>query len=350
MGLTRAQETIWERTVALGGGGQAIRLTDGACAYLVGRIVMDLGLPRAFPEVPRSLPSFFGSSDPASLSLTGVDPKVLFERLVGMEPDADTYFACLAALHKSRLKYDAILSTQPIPTLDQVGPRGLLQFGRMTPLALTALLLWRKWFYDIDNRAGQETGYLFQPLIAYAVGGTPVPASKSPIRRHRDKRKGREVDCLVAKRAYEIKIRVTIAASGQGRWREELDYPADCRKSGYTPVLIVFDPTPNPKLSELRERFLKYKGEAYVGDEAWDHLSGLAGRTMSRFLSTYVRAPLAELLKAVPRQLPELTASASEREIRLRLADDELVIARRPGGTVEEDEMPEDVESELPGG
>ena len=34
---------------------------------------------------------------------------------------------------------------------------------------------------------------------------------------------------------------MTIAASGQGRWKEELDFPADCKASGYVPVLVVLD-------------------------------------------------------------------------------------------------------------
>ncbi len=349
MGLTRSQQTIWERAVALGGGGQAVQLTEVACAYLIGTIVHDLTLRSWFPEVPESLPPFFGDVRLASLSLEGIDARALFERLVVIEPDADTYFACLATLHKSRLKYESILASQPIPTFEQVGPRGLLQFGRMPSASLTAFLLWRKWFYDIDNRAGQETGYLFEPLIAYSVGGTPVPASKSPIKRHRDKRKRRQVDCLLAKRAYELKMRVTIAASGQGRWREELDFPIDCRKSGYTPVLVVFDPTPNPKLTELSERFTAQRGQVYVGEAAWDHLSGLAGPTMSRFLSTYVHQPLARLLDEVPRELPELRASASENEIRIGVGGDELVIERVPGVVEDGDEMPEDVDCELPG-
>ena len=36
------------------------------------------------------------------------------------------------------------------------------------------------------------------------------------------------MDCLCNDRAYEIKIRMTIAASGQGRWGEELEFPEDC--------------------------------------------------------------------------------------------------------------------------
>ena len=58
-------------------------------------------------------------------------PCALFDRLVAANEDGDTYFACLAALHKARLKYEKILCTQPMPTLNHVGPRGLLQYGKL---------------------------------------------------------------------------------------------------------------------------------------------------------------------------------------------------------------------------
>ncbi len=69
----------------------------------------------------------------------------------------------------------------------------------------------------IDNRAAQETGYLFEPIIANAIGGVSLSAAKSPIRRYRDPDRYRQVDCIRDKLAYEIKMRVTIAASGKGR-------------------------------------------------------------------------------------------------------------------------------------
>jgi len=167
-----------------------VALTDGICTYLIATICSDLGYNKSFSELPADIPPFFGAEDLESLVIEGHDAKALFERLVDLDKDADMYFACLSSLHKARLKYDVILKTQPIPTLEQVGPRGLLQYGQLSPASLAGLLFWRKWFFDIDNRAGQETGYLFEPVIAYAVGGTPVPASKSPVRRHKDGKKG----------------------------------------------------------------------------------------------------------------------------------------------------------------
>lgn len=60
-------------------------------------------------------------------------------------------------------------------------------------------------------------------------------------------------------------MRVTIAASGQGRFKEELDFAQDCFNSGYTPILLVLDPTPSTRLNELQAAYRKYQGDAYVG-------------------------------------------------------------------------------------
>lgn len=351
MGLTKIQQTIWGKARAYGSGDQAIGLTDGMCAYLVGRIVYDLGLQENFPEVPHDLPPFFGSGDLKSLVIEGVCAKELFERLVKENADADMYFACLSTLHKARLKYEKILESQPVPTLDQVGPRGLLQYGKLTPASLAGLLFWRKWFFDIDNRAGQETGYLFEPVIAYAVGGIPVPSRKSPVKRHRDNRKGRQVDCLLDKKAYELKIRVTIAASGQGRWREELDFPIDCKESGYIPILVVLDSTPNPKLAELERAFRDQGGEVYKGDAAWEHLDNLAGPIMSLFLENYVRGPIDRLIAEAPQKLPEFAAKMSANHICISIGDENLLIARHESSVEENqrDEAPEDIGDNIPG-
>ena len=351
MSLTKTQQTIWEKARAYGSGDQAVGLTDEMCAYLVCRIAHDLGLQNKFPEAPKSLLPFFETDDLDSLVVTGVDAQDLFERLIKQNSDADMYFACLSTVHKARLKYETILETQPIPTLEQVGPRGLLQYGKLGPAALTGLLFWRKWFFDIDNRAGQETGYLFEPIIAYAVGGIPVPAKKSPIKRNKNNKKGRQIDCLLGKKAYELKIRVTIAASGQGRWREELDFPIDCKKSGYKPVLVVLDSTPNPKLSELEQAFLCQDGEVYKGISAWKHLDNLAGPTMSLFLDNYIRGPIDRLVKETPPILPKFVSTMSDDSISITVGDETFRIVRRESEIGEEqyDEAPDDIGDNIPG-
>ncbi len=262
------------------------------------------------------------------LSIPGLDFNKLIERLFGLAPDADTYFIYLATLLKSRQKYARILEYQPIPTMDQVGPRALLQYGQMSPRALAAFLLWRKWLFDIDNRAGQETGYLFEPIIAHAIGGSPFSAKASPIKRRKDKSKGRQVDCIREKLAYEFKIRVTIAASGQGRWQEELDFPLDCEGSGFKPILVVLDPTPNAKLTELIDAFKKVGGDTYIGEAAWNHLEQASGRVLSVFLDKYVKAPMEKVLNSTPDNIPDIKFMMCDDTFSI-LVEDEHVKFRR---------------------
>jgi len=312
MGLTQLQKSLLEKAKAAGGGELGISLDEETCAFLLATIVRDLRLQKKFPELPSDCPAFFSKAHPQALRIENIVFHPLLERLIELVPDADTYFSCLATLHKSRLKYMKILEHQPKPTMDQIGPRSLLQYGFMSPKALAGFLLWRKWIFDIDNRAGQETGYLFEPIIAHAIGGFPVSARRSPVRRAKDKSKGRQIDCIRNKRAYEIKLRVTIAASGQGRWQEELDFPRDCIKSGYKPILIVLDPTPNPKLEELITAFERQNGETYIGERAWSHLEKAAGETMSIFLENYVRMPIQEVLSSCTDNLPNISFTMND--------------------------------------
>lgn len=350
MALTQSQQSLIEKARVLGTGAGGHILTDEVCTYLIAVIASDLGLAAKFPEFPTSIPGFFSTADIERLTLEGFPFEILAERLFGLDRNADTYFACLANLHKRRLKYQRILRSQPIPTIDQVGPRGLLQFGSLSPRALGALLFWRKWLYDTDNRAAQETGYLFEPIIAYAIGGAPVSAKQSPIKREADARKGRQVDCVLKRRAYEFKMRVTIAASGQGRWGEELQFPRDCRLSGFVPVLIVLDPTPNPKLETLTKVFLAEGGEVHTGAKSWEHLDGLAGPTMARFLETYVRVPMDALLAEALDSLPEISLALQTGTIIVSVGGERLITQRQPGGLADDgDEMPDDAGDALPG-
>ena len=328
MAITQALRILVEKTRAVGTATEAEPLSDGDCTYLLGVIAKDLGVIDQFPELAnQGIPEFFHVDPKNRPLLTGSFWDAL-ESLLRHDPDADTYFSCLGTLYKARLKYANILSRQPLPTMDQVGPRGLLQYGSLPASALTGLLLWRKWMFDIDNRAGQETGYLFEPIIASAIGGTPVGSKKSPVRRTGNTSKGRQVDCIREQRAYEFKVRVTIAASGQGRWGEELAFPLDCKNSGYTPVLVVLDPTPNQKLAELSQSFIKTGGEAYIGEDAWRHLHSEAGPTMARFLEKYVRAPITDLLSRVPECLPGLSLKMSQNLITIAIDGEEFRISR----------------------
>jgi hypothetical protein len=339
MALSKSQETLITKVRAVGGGELGITLDDKVCSFLVATIASDLGLARLLPRNLRKLPPFFGKGPLRDLRVAGLDFTKVLEALIKVRPDADVYFFCLATLHKARLKYERILEAQPMPSIEQVGPRGLLQFGQLSPFALASLLIWRKWVFDIDNRAAQESGYTFEPIIAYSMGGVSVSAKKSPVKRQ-GTGSGRQVDCLVEtkKHAYEIKLRVTIAASGQGRWQEELGFPADCKASGYTPILIVLDPTENPKLAQLRNVFREHGGRSFVGEKAWAHLEKNAGPTMGAFLERYVRSTIQSLLSAVPAKLPEFSLKLVDGTLMIRVGTEELKISRSPNLALASDE------------
>lgn len=330
MPLSKSQLIALTKLCASGGSDIDSSLDDATCCYLLAVLASDLGISSLFPALPEKPEKLFSPVPPESLRVEGCSFLENYETALAKIPDADGYFMCLAKLHKSRLKYSRILEAQPIPTVDQVGPRALLQYGSLSTQALAGLLFWRKWMFDIDNRSGQETGYLFEPIIANCIGGVAFGAKNSPIKRLGEKAGGRQVDCLreEIKWAYEVKIRVTIAASGQGRWGEELSFPAEANASGYKPILLVLDPTSNPKLSELTEAFLRERGEVFLGDAAWAHLEEAAGTVMGRFLDKYVKAPIADILQTAPTSLPPITLRATQGKIEIVIGEESISIHR----------------------
>lgn len=351
MSLSQSQRSLIEKARHVGKSDTAVPLDDGSLSYILARIIHDLALHDQYPEVPREIPPFFETWPVSSLNLKGLDFDLIAERLFTSIPDTDTYFSCLTSFLKARLKFERILQRQSFPTMDQVGPRGLLQYGSLPVPALAGLLYWRKWLYDTDNRAAQETGYLFEPILATVIGGTPVSAKRSPIKRIGDDTKGRQVDCLKGRKAYEFKLRVTTAASGQGRWQEELSFPADCVRSHYVPVLIVLDPTDNLKLTELVSVFHDAGGSTYIGDAAWALLEAEAGQILAQFLERYIRSPLDSLISHAPDRLPTLELHDNGSTVRLRVGDEILTIARANDDSISSDynSIPEDVDDAIPG-
>jgi hypothetical protein len=331
MALTTSESTAYTALRKVSGSDQAVPLSDDAVRALIGIAARDLGLEDQIRNVidMASVPELFDPAFGENWVAPGRDPRAVYELIVRANPEALTYIGCLGQLHKARLKYQRVLETQPFPTMDQVAPRSLLQYDKMPPMSLAALLTWRKWLYDLDNRSAQETGYLFEPVIAGAIGGIPCSATKSPIRRTSGSG-GRQVDCLKDDKAYEFKIRITIAASGQGRWGEELLFPREAMDSGYTPILIVLDPTPNPKLSELVKAFEDHSGLAFIGDDAWSHLKNEAGEEMGLFLDRYVRVPLDEVYEALDPgdPLPPLRVEQVPGGVVFRLGEADTTIQR----------------------
>ena len=355
MPVNTTTKTIFSKARMLDGGGLAVILNESQLYGIFVLICADLdwrptsiGLApptnllqtRNYYEVP--LTWFDSHLDFPSLS------QLLESLQAAIEINADfgLYFGNVCSLHKRRLKYQKILSYQPKPTMNQVGPRGLLEYGICNDSLLYNWILWRKWIYDIDNRSAQETGYLFEPILVNSLGGIPVGSRNSPIKRIATDGsatdKSRQVDCYIAAEnlAYEFKLRITIAASGQGRFAEELSFPRECRAAGIIPVLIVLDPTPSTRLTELSRTFVESGGQVYIGDEAWKHLEDKAGVIMSNFIDNYIKPPLAVINKFDTVQLDSINLVWQENRIIISNGHDSYVIERDGNAqiVVEDDE------------
>ena len=188
---------------------------------------------------------------------------------------------------------------------------------------------------------------------AAAIGGEPQGARTKLVKRSNDPSKGRQIDCWKAipgrkPLAYEFKLRVTIAASGQGRIGEEHQFAVDCKNSGAIPVLVILDPTPNPTMAGLKAVFEANGGHAYIGDEAWAHLESEAGAVMAQFIEKYVRTPVADISRFEQQvsagtakgrmQLLDLSASATASEIMITLGSYKRIITRREDPSLADDE------------
>jgi len=318
----------------LGGKGPTVYLEDNEllrlCAIvaidldkqgLVDGIITDDHVPGGYYGVPLE---WFRMPVPSNARF--VDTFLLLKENI---QDFKNYFSNLCEIHKRRVKFKRILETQSFPPIEPIVPRCLLEYGLIPSETLASWLVWRKWLYDIDNRSAQETGYLFEPILATAIGGVSYSAKKSPIKRTDNPKLGRQVDCLDGKHAYEFKMRVTIAASGQGRFKEELDFARDCNQSepGYVPILLVLDPTPSTRLGDLVAEYSKYGGSAYIGNGAWKHLENKAGAVMGKFVEKYVRTPLKEVDSSY-KNLPPIHITSAESKILIQIGTQSFSVSR----------------------
>ncbi len=330
--LDQRSKALINKARQLGGKGPIVNLQDFELLRLCAVIATDLNhstLTTNIANAEEIMSGYYGVplewfNQPVSSNVGFVDTFILLRQTL---PDFETYFANLCEIHKHRVKFKRILETQRLPQMEALIPRCLLEYKLMPSETLASWLVWRKWLYDIDNRAAQETGYLFEPILAAAIGGIPYNATKSPIRRTSEPSKGRQVDCLEGVHAYEFKMRVTIAASNQGRFKEELAFALDCHSSNYIPILLVLDPTPSTRLDELIAEYSKYGGNAFVGDEAWKHIEDKAGDTMGKFVERYVRIPLREVDSSY-KNLQSISFSSAADRISIQIGGQSLLVIR----------------------
>lgn len=244
------------------------------------------------------------------------------------------YMKNLCDLYRRRVKYYSILKTQSFPNAEQIVPRSLLEYGNCENQLLADWLEWRKWIFDIDNRSAQETGYVFEPILASCLGGESVSANNSPVKRIDENgnptSNGRQIDCYISesKEVYELKMRVTIAASGQGRFNEEMSFPYEAQKAGLTPVLVVFDNNDSNLLTKLKNRYSECDGRYYIGEDAWNILKERAGKEMGIFINKYIYPPINSMEKHLQSNPHNVTLSKQSSKIVVSSSKSKYIIDR----------------------
>lgn len=372
--LDRSQRRLITSARTLGGE-RPTRLEDAELIRLCFVIASDLARQDLAPDLQDSegiSPDYYHV--PLSWFLLPVFDAIklvdVFLRLDHEIEDFPEYFENLCEIHKRRRKFASILETKTFSAMEQVVPKSLLEYGLWPSEALASWLVWRKWLFDIDNRAAQEAGYLFEPILATALGGIRPSLSASPIFRTTSAQaingtldealsgesmqmesnadatdaaptsapqvigSRRQVDCIVdsgdEKLAYEFKTRITNASSYQGRFPEELSFAQDCRYSGFTPVLLVLAPTNSGQMVALRTEYERQGGKAYAGTEAWDYIEAKAGDVLGQFIQKYVKLPFEDVEHSYTTLLP-LNMSLDSSGIRITVGSEVIIISRSTG-------------------
>lgn len=288
-----------------GKSGLASRMSDTELAKIIGAMSLDyeeLRRPKFLPDW--AIPTMGYANTPIDwfqADTLEVDFPRLYLEAVERLTDFEITFECFCELHKRIAKFDRIMSTQRFADISAISPRVLLEKSNDPGPVKANFLLWRKFFHDLDSRAAQETAYIFEPILARALGGESCSSKDSPVRRADDPETGRQVDAIVdGSIAYEFKMRLTEAASGKGRLQHELDFARDCATSGFQPALLVLDGTPSSKMTAMCKQVEDHGGFCLVGDEAWGHIRRSAGNTLYKFIERHVRRHIDEVEECEP--------------------------------------------------
>lgn len=341
--MNRQQREFYKQFSEHGAGDAKVIISPQEVLVMLLITVSDLDIPfpngihKAFEEISGKGFYYISHKDVENLPVISADECfVIMEQchVTDINNIVYLYLKNLCDLYRRRVKYHSILKTQSFPNAEQIVPRSLLEYGNCENQLLADWLEWRKWIFDIDNRSAQETGYIFEPILANCLDGESVSARNSPVKRIGEDgnpmSEGRQIDCYIekTKEVYELKMRVTIAASGQGRFREEMSFPYEAQKAGFTPILVVFDDNESALLTKLKNRYLECGGRYYIGEDAWNILRERAGKEMGIFVNKYIYPPISsmeEYLHSIPH---DVTLSRHNSKIIISNSNGQYVIDR----------------------
>lgn len=94
-----------------------------------------------------------------------------------------------------------------------------------------------------------------------------------------------EIDCLIGKKAYEIKWRD--ATTDGDHIKKEKKRVKIIKDAGYTPVrIMLFEPERSQAINiqrQLKKLYEDMNGEYYSGEDAWEYLRKITGTDLKKF-------------------------------------------------------------------
>lgn len=132
------------------------------------------------------------------------------------------------------------------------------------------------------------------------LAGKAYSSKNSPVRSIKTGRK-RAVSCVSGKFVYQIKSNALDLGPECTSPMEEFMLPVDCRSSGFTPKLFIFDEAPRHSafddthsrtLSMLTAMYIGQGGDVYIGEDCcWNYLEKEASASMRLLINKFARYP-----------------------------------------------------------
>ena len=93
--------------------------------------------------------------------------------------------------------------------------------------------------------------------------------------------------------------------------------------------MLVLDPTPSDRLTELSNKFIECGGEFYQGDAAWQYMEQEAGDVNSVFIDKYIKPVIQNIEEVDINEIANITLSWSDELVSISSDTDEYNIERQ---------------------
>lgn len=145
---------------------------------------------------------------------------------------------------------------------------------------------------QLKERTAAAIHYFLSNISRIALRGRVYPEETSPLMEEGSTFK-RSAECVCGPYIYHLKYRAQDVALSRWDLGDDMSMARDCRYSGYTPRLLIFDGTASPFRDWLEGVCYDHGGEVFLGEAAWAHVTEQASPMVRVCIERYCRDPLA---------------------------------------------------------